>query len=100
MKKGVKIFLVILVLIIAIWLTVFTINYVKCGNFEKPILMKEVPITAILFLTDSKGQSHNMETWEYMGLGYYIETNTENDNIFISKMYLFGKLINQASKLP
>ncbi len=89
MKKGVKIILAIIVVLILCWLAMFSIDYNRVTNLEMPIFVIGIDTA------DDGG------TGTYYGLGYKVEVvkNISAEygvQIQETEMYMFGKVIAGA----
>lgn len=89
MKKRVKFSLIALVVVIIIWITMFTTDYIRVSSLKTPIF------------TIKSNIKDDLGSGTYYGLGYSIEIQKmrfpEKDiAIEFSEMYILGKLINAS----
>ena len=99
MNKKLKILIGIVVVIFALYLVIFFIDYNRCANLKEPI-----------FAITVKEDDSTNKTIEYQGLGYNVIVNKDvaQNQIVKVEMYMFNKCIagsitdidNDNSKLP
>lgn len=89
MKKGTKIIIGVFAAVLALWLTMFSVDYVRCGSLKAPVFAIEKT-------------SRNGVT-DYVGLGYtaQIEKGKDaepdwDDVIIRSELRIFGKVVSAA----
>ena len=90
-----------LFILFIIWFSIFAINYIRCIQLKTPILMAPTYIKALNMYEDSNGNIKSYNPRDYKGLGYKIESKViyHTNKAVENKMYLFGVLINETSKI-
>lgn len=91
MKKGIKIVMYVIIVIIVLWGIIFLIDYTRCSNFKEPIFV-------IAGVTADDGGSGT-----YHGLGYKVKVEKEisakcGPELVKVEMYMFDKFITGAIK--
>lgn len=86
MSKNVKVIIGIIILIIVVWLTMFSVDYTRVSNFKEPIFVIKKEI-----LKDGGN-------YKGYGLGYKVEVEknmTTEQGIYLKRleMYMFNKII-------
>jgi len=89
MNKGLKIVVSVIIVLILLWVTIFYIDYLRCGNFKEPIFVI------------AKETADDGGSGIYYGLGYRvkIEKTISNDygpTLVRVEMYVFDKFITGA----
>ncbi|MGN1442742.1 MAG: hypothetical protein ACI4XE_02730 [Acutalibacteraceae bacterium] len=89
MKKGTKIFIGIFTAVLALWLTMFSVDCNRCASLKTPVFAIEKT-------------SQNSIT-EYVGLGYTAQVEKgkdaepdREDVIIRSELRIFGKTVSAA----
>lgn len=89
MKKGTKIIIGVFAAVLALWLAVFSVDYVRCGNLKAPVFAIEK--------TSQNGVT------DYVGLGYTAQIEKgkhaepdKEDVIVRSELRLFGKVVSAS----
>lgn len=65
MMKIIKFLIKTLILIVILWIIMFTIDFIRCENLKKPIF-------AILKLHTDIARTDDSNDWEYYCLGYRV----------------------------
>ncbi len=97
MKKAIKYLSIIILLLMVIWSIIFGINYIRCKQLKKPILMEPVYIKSKTEYIDIYGSKGSCSPIYFEGLGYSIRTEMDGNRIIESKMYFFNKLLSESS---
>ena len=89
MKKGTKIIIGIFVVVIALWFTMFSVDYNRCANLKVPVFAVE--------------KTSRNKVIDYVGLGYTAQiekgkgAEPDRDDIIIrSELRVFGKVVSAA----
>lgn len=89
MKKGTKIVIGIFAVVVALWLTMFSVDYVRCGSLK-----------ASVFAIEKTSQG---KVIDYVGLGYTAQVEKgkhaepgREDVIIRSELRLFGKIVSAS----
>lgn len=85
LKKSIKILIIVLLILLVIWGIIFTINIVRCLNYEKPILY-------LYAITDEF-------TAEYYCIGYTIEASIYSKGIGKMQMIFLNKKLFETKLL-
>lgn len=83
--------------IMVIWSIIFEINFIRCKQLKKPILMKSVYIKSVLEYIDVYGNKNTCSPIYFEGLGYTIRTEIDGSKIIENRMYVFDKLLSESS---
>lgn len=89
MNKGLKVLIGIIIALIAIWVLIFCVDYLRCANFKMPIFV-------IAEETADDGGSGT-----YYGLGYRVEVKKSLSAEYGAQlekveMYIFNRFITGA----
>lgn len=97
MKKAIKYISIIILLLMVIWSIIFGINFIRCKQLKKPILMEPIYVRSQAEYIDIYGNKGACSPIYFEGLGYTIRTEMDGNKIIESKMYFLNKLLSESS---